>query len=98
MYQRAETRPLSCSQAVSLFISLLMYPTSPVCPDGSEKWIDYADSFWHVDCVLNSGQKMFTEHFQRFCKRHGYDYQPDRPEKLYAQAKELVSTVPKDPI
>ena len=27
-----------------------------------------------------------------------YDYQPARPEKLYAQAKELVPTVPKDPV
>lgn len=72
--------------------------TSPVSPDGSEKWVDYADSFWHVDCVLDSGQKMFTERYQSFCKRHGYDHQPERPEKLYAQAKELVPTAPKDPV
>ena len=72
--------------------------TSPVRPDGSEKWVDYADSFWHVACVLDSGPKVFTERYQSFCKHHGYDYQPARPEKLYAQAKELVPTVPKDPI
>ena len=24
---------------------------SPVREDGSEKWVDYAYSFWHVDCV-----------------------------------------------
>jgi transposase len=24
---------------------------SPVRPDGSEKWVDYVYSFWHVDCV-----------------------------------------------
>ena len=72
--------------------------TSPVRPDGSEKWVDYANSFWHVDCVLDSGQKMFAERYQSFCKRHGYDYQSDRPEKLYTQAKELVPTVPKDPV
>ena len=72
--------------------------TSPVRPDGSEKWVDYANSFWHVDCVLDSGPKVFTERYQNFCKHHGYDYQPARPEKLYAQAKELVPTVPKDPV
>ena len=72
--------------------------TSPVRPDGSEKWVDYADSFWHVDCVLDSGPKVFAERYQSFCKHHGYDYQPARPEKLYAQAKELVPTVPKDPV
>ena len=55
-------------------------------------------SFWHVDCVLDSGSKVFTERYQNFCKHHGYDYQPARPEKLYAQTKELVPTVPKDSV
>ena len=45
--------------------------TSPVRPDGSE-WVDYADSFWHVDCVLDSGPKVFAERYQSFCKHHGY--------------------------
>ena len=72
--------------------------TNPVRPDGIEKWVDYADFFWHMDYVLDSGPKVFTERYQNFCKHHGYDYQPARPEKLYAQAKELVPTVPKDPV
>ena len=34
---------------------------SPVREDGSEKWVDYAYSFWHVDCVRGIGLKAFTE-------------------------------------
>lgn len=30
---------------------------SPVRDDGSEKWVDYAYSFWHVDCVRKIGLK-----------------------------------------
>lgn len=48
--------------------------------------------------VLDSGLKVFAERYQNFCKHHGYDSQPARPEKIYAQAKELVPTVPKDPV
>lgn len=27
------------------------YFDSPVRPDGSQKWVDFVDTFWHVDCV-----------------------------------------------
>lgn len=30
---------------------------SPVRDNGSEKWVDYASSFWHVDCVRKIGLK-----------------------------------------
>lgn len=71
---------------------------SPTRANGTQKWIDYAYSFWHVDCVLDSGLKSFTERYEQFCKHHGYDYQPDKPKELYNQAKELVAVLPKDPI
>jgi transposase len=71
---------------------------SPVRPDGSEKWVDYVYSFWHVDCVRKSGLKAFTSRYQKFCEHHGYEYQPDKPQELYLQAKELVPSVPKDPL
>ena len=31
---------------------------SPTREDGSEKWVDYAYSFWHADCVRKIGLKM----------------------------------------
>ena len=31
--------------------------------DGSEKWVDYAASFWHVDCVRKIGLNSFTERY-----------------------------------
>ncbi len=31
---------------------------SPAREDGSEKWVDYAYSFWHVDCVRKTGEKL----------------------------------------
>ena len=94
-------------QKVSLknnLISLLdmTYPgvnelfNSPVRSDGSEKWIDYAHSFWHADCVRTIGLKAFTKRYQNFCKHHGYNYQPSKPKELFDASKNLVTTVPKD--
>ena len=41
---------------------------SPAREDGSEKWVDYAYSFWHVDCVRKTGLKAFTVRYEAFCR------------------------------
>ena len=69
---------------------------SPARDGGSEKWVDYAYSFWHVDCVREIGLKAFTERYQAFCKRHHYNFQADKPEKLFHASKELVVVFPKE--
>lgn len=69
---------------------------SPVRNDGSEKWVDYAYSFWHVDCVRKIGLKTFTERYKAFCKKHHYNFQPSKPEELFHASKELVAVFPKE--
>jgi transposase len=70
--------------------------SSPVRSDGSEKWVDFAYSFWHVDCVRKIGLKAFTERYKQFCKRHGYDFQSNKPEEIFKASKELVAVFPKE--
>ena len=69
---------------------------SPTREDGSEKWVDYAYSFWHADCVRKNGLKAFTERYMSFCKKHHYIFQQDKPEKLFNASKELVAVFPKE--
>jgi hypothetical protein len=59
--------------------------------DGSEKWVDYAASFWHADCVRKIGLKAFTERYRSFCKRHGYNFQSGKPEELYNAHREALT-------
>lgn len=53
-------------------------------------------SFWHVDCVRKIGLKAFTERYKAFCKKHHYNFQLGKPEKLFASSKELVAVFPKE--
>ena len=69
---------------------------TPARDDGSEKWVDYAASFWHVDCVRRIGLSAFTERYRAFCRRHGYNFQPSKPEELFSASKELVAVFPKE--
>lgn len=69
---------------------------SPVREDGSEKWGDYAYSFWHVDRVLKIGLKVFTERFESFCKKHHYNFQKGKPAELFEASKQLVAVFHKE--
>ena len=71
------------------------YFDSPVRPDGSQKWVDYVDTFWHVDCVAKLGQKAFVERYQKWCKRHGYNFSEKKAIELYTDAKQKFALVPK---
>lgn len=69
---------------------------SPVRKDGSEKWVDFAYSFWHVDCVRKLSLNAFKERYRSFCKKHGYQYSESKAEEIYNASKELVATLPKN--
>ena len=69
---------------------------SPVRSDGSEKWVDFAYSFWHVDCVRKLTLNAFRDRYMAFCKRHGYQYSESKADEIYNAAKELVAVFPKE--
>ena len=37
------------------------YFDSPVRPDGSQKWVDFSETFWHMDCIAKLSQNAFVE-------------------------------------
>jgi hypothetical protein len=69
---------------------------SPAREDGSQKWVDFAASFWHVDCVRNMNQTAFTERYRKWCKRHGYNFSATRAGEIHEEAKDLIAMLPKD--
>ena len=69
---------------------------SPARKDGSQKWVDFVTHFWHVDCVRNLSEKAFITRYQKWCKRNGYNFNPDKASLIHKQSKELVPTMPKN--
>lgn len=70
---------------------------SPVRDDGSQKWVDFVASFWHVDCVRSLSEKAFTERYRKWCKGHGYNFNVSKSAEIHSDAKELIAMLPKDP-
>ena len=71
---------------------------SPVRSDGTQKWVDFAHDFWHVDCVRGSSQNAFTERYRKWCKRNRYQFSMEKAAKVYALAKSAVVLVQKTSI
>lgn len=69
--------------------------TSPVRSDGSQKWVDFAGTFWHVDCVAKLSLNAFTVKYQKWCKRHSYNFSSSKAAEIHENAKTLFPLVPK---
>ena len=69
---------------------------SPVREDGSQKWVDFAAAFWHVDCVRKLSKAAFSEKYRKWCKRNGYQFKASKAEEIYEGSKELLPMLPKD--
>ena len=71
---------------------------SPVRSDGTQKWVDFAHAFWHVDCVRKQSYGAFSERYRKWCKRHGYFFKQSNAEEVYALAKNAVVLVSKSKV
>jgi transposase len=71
---------------------------SPARSDGSQKWVDFASTYWHVDCVRKMSLNAFIDHYQKWCKRNKYNFSQAKAEGIYGAAKELVPVLPKDDV
>lgn len=69
MKQKVAAKPNLISLLDNTYPGVNKLFDSPTRDDGSEKWVDYAYSFGHVDCVHKIGLKAFTERYEAFCKK-----------------------------
>lgn len=72
------------------------YFDSPARDDGSQKWVDFATTYWHVDCVRKLSLDAFVSHYQKWCKRKKYNFSKVKAEEIYGASKELVPVLSKD--
>ena len=70
--------------------------SSPQRSDGSEKWVDFVETFWHCECVCGSTPNAFEKKYQRWCKKHHYNFNSEKAFDIYTSACGYVSVMPKN--
>lgn len=69
--------------------------TSPSRTDGSEKWVDFVAEFWHCRCVCEHSEKVFINKYQRWCRKHGYNFSEEKAHDIYFEASGRIGVMPK---
>ncbi len=65
-------------------------------PARSQKWVDFVYTYWHVDCVRSKSLDAFTEHYQNWCKRKGYNFSAAKATAIYQLSSDMIAVFPKD--
>lgn len=68
---------------------------SPPRADGSEKWVDFVATFWHCECICELSERAFTTKYQRWCRKHGYNFNEEKALDIYASACGHFGVMPK---
>jgi transposase len=63
-----------------------LFTSPPRKSDGHEKWIDFAQKFWHCECVCGLTPKTFAKRYQKWCKKEGYRFSQEKADDLWASA------------
>ena len=69
--------------------------SSPTRGDGSEKWVDFVAEFWHCRCVSEKSEKAFTNKYQRWCRKHGYNFSEAKTHAIHSEANGHIGVMPK---
>lgn len=69
--------------------------SSPARADGSVKWVDFAAEFWHCGCVCEHSERVFMNKYQRWCRKHGYNFSEEKAHTIYDEASGHIGVMPK---
>lgn len=70
--------------------------SSPERADGHQKWVDFVTTFWHCECISLVSEKAFTERYQKWCKRMGYNFSAAKASDIYVESLGHIVTLPKN--
>ena len=63
--------------------------------DGSEKWVDFVAEFWYCERVCERSEKAFVNKYQRWCRKHGYNFSVEKAHTIYDEASGHIGVMPK---
>lgn len=69
---------------------------SHVREDGHEKWIDFVDKFWHIECISRLSKAKFNEQYKKWCAKLGYYFDEAKADEVYNVSKKHIAYFPKD--
>lgn len=55
----------------------------------------FVADFWHCECVCGRSEKSFTNKYQQWCRKHGYNFSEEKAHDIYTKARGQIGVMPK---
>ena len=72
--------------------------TSETRKDGSQKWVDFVYTFWHVNCVCSMSIEEFSSKYKDWCKTNGYLFSAKKASDIYKTSSDFITVLPMNEI
>ena len=57
--------------------------------------MDFVAEFWHCKCVCERSERAFINKYQRWCRKHGYNFSETKAQTIHAVASGHIGVMPK---
>ena len=61
----------------------------------SKRWEDFVAKFWHCRYISEKSEKIFTNQYQRWCRKHGYNFSEAKVHTIHTEASGHIDILPK---
>lgn len=59
-----------------------------------DKVADFAKKYWHYDNIIKLSEKKFTESYEKWSKKEGYQFSEKKAHEIYLLTKSSITTMP----
>ena len=76
----------------------ILFKSAPRDMDGHEKWVDFAEKFWHRECICRNSEKAFTNQYKKWCAKAGYRFKEEKASVIQHEMLTLAAQLPEYPV
>lgn len=55
----------------------------------------FVAEFWHCRCASEKSEKAFTNKYQRWCRKYGYNFSEAKAHTIYVETRGYIGVMPK---
>lgn len=77
-------------------LKLIVFSIALPGSDGHQKWVDFILSFWHCECISSFSEKLFSNRYQKWCKKNKYNFFAEKAFDIWKFFRKQAFTLQKN--
>ena len=64
--------------------------------NGRQKWVDFANHYWHLENITDKSEEEFLEDYKNWCKKGNYKFKRKKACEVYEKCQQLTTSLPRN--